>query len=160
MSLYQLTNTLDSSTLFGYAHLYWTTFIFNAVTSSLLVLVSEHTTHGRQRKRTCGVSRQHTRGTAHKVESLQNDWATLSVKLRRCYSFTLLNILFLPLGKAERRALEAKHEFDHVSKLVKSEVARFERERIEDFKASLHLFLQGMTSRQKQVRIDMNVSLR
>jgi sorting nexin-1/2 len=53
--------------------------------------------------------------------------------------------------QAERRALEAKHEFDHVSKLIKAEVARFELERIEDFKNSLQAFLEGMISRQKTV---------
>ncbi|KAF5383683.1 hypothetical protein D9615_003643 [Tricholomella constricta] len=52
---------------------------------------------------------------------------------------------------AERRALDAKHEFDHVSKLIKSEVARFEQERIEDFKNSLHAFLEGMISKQKEL---------
>ena len=54
--------------------------------------------------------------------------------------------------KAERRASEAKLEYEQVSKLVKTEVARFEQERIEDFKDSLHAFLEGMISRQKEVR--------
>ena len=44
-------------------------------------------------------------------------------------------------------------EYEQVSKLVKSEVARFEQERIEDFKDSLHAFLEGMISRQKEVRV-------
>ncbi|GLB41935.1 putative vps5 C terminal like [Lyophyllum shimeji] len=55
------------------------------------------------------------------------------------------------IAEAERRALDAKHEFDQVSKLVKSEVARFEQERIEDFKDSLHAFLEGMISKQKEL---------
>ena len=54
--------------------------------------------------------------------------------------------------KAERRASEAKLEYEQVSKLVKTEVARFEQERIGDFKDSLHAFLEGMISRQKEVR--------
>jgi sorting nexin-1/2 len=45
--------------------------------------------------------------------------------------------------------LEAKQEFDHVSRLVKSEVARFEQERIEDFKKSLEHLLDDMIARQK-----------
>jgi sorting nexin-1/2 len=49
----------------------------------------------------------------------------------------------------EKRALEAKQEFEHVSRLVKSEVARFEQERIEDFKKSLEHLLDDMISRQK-----------
>ncbi|KAK0501324.1 Vps5 C terminal like-domain-containing protein [Armillaria luteobubalina] len=52
---------------------------------------------------------------------------------------------------AERKALEAKHEFESVSRLVKSEVARFEQERIEDIKDSLNAFLEGMIARQKQM---------
>ncbi|RDB20924.1 Vacuolar protein sorting-associated protein vps5 [Hypsizygus marmoreus] len=55
------------------------------------------------------------------------------------------------IADAERRALDAKHEFDQVSKLIKSEVARFEQERIEDFKNSLHAFLEGMISKQKEL---------
>ncbi|KAG6919516.1 hypothetical protein DXG01_005106 [Tephrocybe rancida] len=55
------------------------------------------------------------------------------------------------IAEAKRRALDAKHEYDHVSKLIKSEVARFEQERIEDFKDSLHAFLEGMISKQKEL---------
>jgi len=55
------------------------------------------------------------------------------------------------VAEAERRASESKLEYEQVSKLVKSEVARFEQERIEDFKDSLHAFLEGMISRQKEL---------
>ncbi|EIM86643.1 Vps5-domain-containing protein [Stereum hirsutum FP-91666 SS1] len=55
------------------------------------------------------------------------------------------------IADAERRALESKNEFEHVSKLVKSEVARFETERIEDFKRSMERFLDGMIDRQKEL---------
>ncbi|KDR80722.1 hypothetical protein GALMADRAFT_241141, partial [Galerina marginata CBS 339.88] len=55
------------------------------------------------------------------------------------------------IAEAERRASEAKLEYEHASKLVKTEVARFEQERIEDFKDSLHAFLEGMISRQKEL---------
>jgi sorting nexin-1/2 len=47
--------------------------------------------------------------------------------------------------------LDSKQEFDHCSKLIKTEVARFEQERIEDFKDSLHAFLDVMISGQKDV---------
>ncbi|PPR08142.1 hypothetical protein CVT24_012356 [Panaeolus cyanescens] len=55
------------------------------------------------------------------------------------------------IAEAERRASESKLEYEHVSKLVKTEVARFEQERIDDFKDSLHAFLEGMISRQKEL---------
>ncbi|KIP03006.1 hypothetical protein PHLGIDRAFT_111375 [Phlebiopsis gigantea 11061_1 CR5-6] len=62
-----------------------------------------------------------------------------------------LNRSLALVAEAERRALDAKHEFDHVSRLVKAEVARFEQERIEDFKNSLEAFLSGMISKQKEL---------
>ncbi|KAJ6591516.1 Vps5 C terminal like-domain-containing protein [Mycena vulgaris] len=55
------------------------------------------------------------------------------------------------ISESERRALDAKHEFDQATKVIKAEVARFEQERIEDFKDSLHAFLEGMISRQKEL---------
>ncbi|KAJ2918666.1 hypothetical protein MD484_g1721, partial [Candolleomyces efflorescens] len=55
------------------------------------------------------------------------------------------------IAEAERRVLDSKHEYDHVCKLVKIEVARFEQERIDDFKDTLHAFLEGMISRQKEL---------
>jgi sorting nexin-1/2 len=58
----------------------------------------------------------------------------------------------LTIVQVERRALDAKHEFDQCSKLIKTEMTRFEQERVEDFKKSLQSFLDGMISRQKEVR--------
>jgi sorting nexin-1/2 len=55
------------------------------------------------------------------------------------------------IAEAERRAMEAKQEYEHVSKLIKTEMARFEQERAEDFKDSLKTFLEGMLSRQKEL---------
>jgi len=55
------------------------------------------------------------------------------------------------IAEAERRAGEAKHEYEYVSKLVKTEMGRFERERIEDFKETLKTFLEGMVSRQREL---------
>ncbi|KAH9479365.1 Vacuolar protein sorting-associated protein vps5 [Psilocybe cubensis] len=55
------------------------------------------------------------------------------------------------IADAERRASDAKLEYEQVSKLVKTEMARFEQERIEDFKESLQAFLEGMISRQKEL---------
>jgi len=54
-------------------------------------------------------------------------------------------------SKAEKRVTDSKLEYEQVSKLVKQEVARFEQERVNDFKNALHTFLEGMISRQKEV---------
>lgn len=56
------------------------------------------------------------------------------------------------LLQAESKAHDARSEFDDVTRLIKVEVARFEQERLMDFKASLDAFLEGMISRQSQVR--------
>ncbi|EPQ56316.1 Vps5-domain-containing protein [Gloeophyllum trabeum ATCC 11539] len=55
------------------------------------------------------------------------------------------------IADAERRALDAKQDFEKASKLIKSEMTRFEQERIEDFKNSLQEFLEGMISRQQEL---------
>jgi hypothetical protein len=47
--------------------------------------------------------------------------------------------------------LEAKTEFEQCGRLIKAEVARFEQERIGDFKLSLQAFLDSMVEGQKQV---------
>ncbi|KAH9019159.1 hypothetical protein EDB84DRAFT_1517870 [Lactarius hengduanensis] len=41
-------------------------------------------------------------------------------------------------------------EFDHVSRLVKTELERFEQERIVDFKKNLEQLLDGVMTRQKE----------
>ena len=50
--------------------------------------------------------------------------------------------------------LDAKREFEQVSCLVKSKVARFEQERIEDFKKSFkHLFDGMITYQEETIRV-------
>ncbi len=54
-------------------------------------------------------------------------------------------------SQAERRARDAATEFDTISRLVKSEFARFERERIDEFRDMLQAHLDGMIARQKEL---------
>ena len=53
--------------------------------------------------------------------------------------------------QAERRGVDAHSDFDAVSRLVKIEFARFDVERMEDFKGMLERYLDGMIARQKEV---------
>ncbi|CCO31857.1 Sorting nexin-1 OS=Pongo abelii GN=SNX1 PE=2 SV=1 [Rhizoctonia solani AG-1 IB] len=55
------------------------------------------------------------------------------------------------VAEAEKRAADAKFEFDQCSRLIKAEMARFEKERIDDFKKNLELLLEGMIRRQQDV---------
>ncbi|TFY56057.1 hypothetical protein EVG20_g9077, partial [Dentipellis fragilis] len=50
---------------------------------------------------------------------------------------------------AEPRASDARLDFDNTPKLVESELAQFEKERIEDSQKSLEKFLDGMIAGQK-----------
>ncbi|KZT71976.1 Vps5-domain-containing protein, partial [Daedalea quercina L-15889] len=92
----------------------------------------------------------HLRSTKQRHESQRAQGRIPSDQLSRSLSL---------VADAERRALDAKTEFDQVSRLVKTEVARFEQERIEDFKNSLEAFLDGMISRQKEVRRPLPVRM-
>lgn len=56
--------------------------------------------------------------------------------------------------------MDAKHDFERCSRLVKTEFARFEEERIGDFKKALELFLEGMIKRQSEVCNDQTMFLR
>ncbi|CAE7054761.1 unnamed protein product [Rhizoctonia solani] len=55
------------------------------------------------------------------------------------------------VAEAEKRAADAKFEFDQCSRLIKAEMARFEKERIDDFKKNLEQLLEGMIRRQQDL---------
>ena len=53
--------------------------------------------------------------------------------------------------QADRKARDAGSEFETVSRLVKSEFARFEKERVEEFKRTLEKHLDLQITRQKEI---------
>lgn len=61
--------------------------------------------------------------------------------------------------QAERRSLDAKEDFEDVSKLTKAEMARFDKEKIEDFKKAVVDYADGMVVRQREVRPSASSSL-
>ena len=61
--------------------------------------------------------------------------------------------------KAERSAKEAGSEFESVTRLIKNEYGRFEDERIDDFKAMLESYVEGMIHRQKTVSLKAPLTL-
>ncbi|KAM0748347.1 Vps5-domain-containing protein [Meredithblackwellia eburnea MCA 4105] len=64
-------------------------------------------------------------------------------------------MLGLSLGEtadAERKMMDAKQDFEDVSKLTKAEMARFDKEKIDDFKRAVAVYADGMVSRQREVR--------
>lgn len=55
-------------------------------------------------------------------------------------------------NQAERKTLDAKQDFEDVSKLTKAEMARFDKEKVEDFKKAVEDYVEGMLLRQREVR--------
>lgn len=53
--------------------------------------------------------------------------------------------------QAERRARDAAAEFEAQSKLVKAEFARFERERVDEFRTTLSNHLDDQIRRQRDI---------
>ncbi|GAA5984344.1 hypothetical protein JCM11641_006190 [Rhodosporidiobolus odoratus] len=54
-------------------------------------------------------------------------------------------------NQAERKMLDARHDFDDVSKLTKAEMARVDKEKVDDFKKALVEFADSLAVRQRQV---------
>ncbi|GAA5963118.1 hypothetical protein JCM3765_001776 [Sporobolomyces pararoseus] len=55
------------------------------------------------------------------------------------------------LADAERKMLDARHDFEDVSKLTKAEMARFDKEKVDDFKKALEEYTDSLALRQREV---------
>ncbi|SGZ28382.1 BQ5605_C027g10325 [Microbotryum silenes-dioicae] len=62
-----------------------------------------------------------------------------------------LGLAVAEVADAERKALDAKQDFEDVSKLTKAEMARFDKEKIDDFKKAIEAYADGMAERQREV---------
>ncbi|KAG0148085.1 hypothetical protein CROQUDRAFT_721855 [Cronartium quercuum f. sp. fusiforme G11] len=58
---------------------------------------------------------------------------------------------FTEVVEAERKAQDARNEFGDVSKLIKAEMQRFDKEKVEDFKSAICAYVDGVTERQRQI---------
>ncbi|CEG66411.1 hypothetical protein RMATCC62417_02999 [Rhizopus microsporus] len=55
------------------------------------------------------------------------------------------------INEMKQRVEELEQEFDDISKLIKSELDRFDKEKVEDFRDSVQQFLCSMIEHQKQI---------
>jgi sorting nexin-1/2 len=62
-----------------------------------------------------------------------------------------LNEVGAGVADAERRAHLARLLFDDMGRLMRGELVRFEREKVEDFKSGVETFLEGAVEAQKEV---------
>ena len=62
-----------------------------------------------------------------------------------------LNQLQADVGEGERRCHQARLLFEDMGRLMRGELERFEKEKVEDFKSGVETFLEGAVEAQKEV---------
>lgn len=62
-----------------------------------------------------------------------------------------LNEVNAGVGDAEKKAHQARLLFEDMGRLMRNELERFEREKVEDFKSGVETFLEGAVEAQKEV---------
>ncbi|KAF2176233.1 vacuolar protein sorting-associated protein-like protein vps5 [Zopfia rhizophila CBS 207.26] len=89
----------------------------------------------------------------HNAESeLQKRKATQDKLLRQGRSQQdRLNQLSADVADAERRVHQARLLFDDMGRLMRSELERFEREKVEDFKSGVETYLESAVEAQKEL---------
>jgi sorting nexin-1/2 len=96
----------------------------------------------------------------HTAESeLQKRKATHDKLLRQGKSQQdRLNQVGAEVGDAERKVHQARLLFEDMGRLMRSELDRFEREKVEDFKSGVETFLESAVEAQKEVRLAAKLS--
>jgi sorting nexin-1/2 len=64
-----------------------------------------------------------------------------------------LNQLQADVGEGERRCHQARLLFEDMGRLMRGELERFEKEKVEDFKSGVETFLEGAVEAQKEVSL-------
>ena len=103
--------------------------------------------------RTAFAQRQKSFHSWHNAESELQKRRTLQEKTLRSGKTQQdrLNQLQADVGDGERRCHQARLLFDDMGRLMRAELERFEREKVEDFKSGVETFLEGAIEAQKEV---------
>lgn len=64
-----------------------------------------------------------------------------------------LNQLSAEVGESERKVHHARLLFEDMGRLMRAELERFEREKVEDFKSAVETFLESAVEAQKEVSL-------
>lgn len=105
--------------------------------------------------------RQKAYHTWHAAESeLQKRKATQDKLLRQGRSQQdRLNQLSADVSDAERRVHQARLLFEDMGRLMRNELERFEKEKVEDFKSGVETYLESAVEAQKQVSSDVSLAV-
>lgn len=95
----------------------------------------------------------------HSAESeLQKKKSTQDKLLRQGKSQQdRLNQMGAEVADAERRCHHARMLFEDMGRLMRVELDRFEREKVEDFKSGVETFLEGAVEAQKEVSLSLPI---
>ncbi|KAK4051243.1 Vacuolar protein sorting-associated protein vps5 [Microbotryomycetes sp. JL201] len=77
--------------------------------------------------------------------------ASLDKARRSGRGYDSVGISAAELTEAERQVIDTKQDFEDVGKLTKAEMARFDKEKVDDFKRALEDYVDGMALRQREV---------
>ncbi|KAI0233141.1 Vacuolar protein sorting-associated protein vps5 [Massospora cicadina] len=72
-------------------------------------------------------------------------------KAEKSYNFVRYSELKEEMNQLERRVMDTKHEFEETSKLLRSELDRFDREKVEDYRKTLEGFLASLIKSQERI---------
>lgn len=70
-----------------------------------------------------------------------------------------LNQVSADVADAERKVHQARLLFEDMGKLMRNELQRFEREKVEDFKSGVETFLESAVEAQKEVSLHLDTWL-
>lgn len=70
-----------------------------------------------------------------------------------------LNQVSADVADAERKVHQARLLFEDMGKLMRNELQRFEREKVEDFKSGVETFLESTVEAQKEVSLHLDTWL-
>ena len=85
------------------------------------------------------------------LKSLRSSHEKIKAKSGRTNPDLVTHSLF-EITEAERRVISLKKDFEDVSRLLKtSEWAKFEAEKVEDFKRAIEQYAKGLVERQREV---------
>lgn len=103
--------------------------------------------------KTAFLQRQKSFHTWHAAEAeLQKRKATQEKVLRQGKTQQdRLNQLQADVAEGERKSHQARLLFEDMGRLMRGELERFEREKVEDFKSGVETFLEGAVEAQKEV---------
>ena len=68
-----------------------------------------------------------------------------------------LNQLNADVVDAERKVHQARLLFEDMGRLMRTELERFEREKVEDFKSGVETFLESAVEAQKEVNVILSL---